>query len=139
MGVLFDYTQAEEAEPVMRCLGRFVRYNGGKSAWRLEQTATTVSPHARTSQNWLFICVCVCLCVLDPCSQLHNAHLHWVLCMCVCVLLYVHRISHIQEDLSFWLQYLPNCSICVFLRWTLQWILWSFVVLSPSWQIMQSK
>lgn len=39
-----------------------------------------------------------CLCVLDPCSQLHNSHLHWVLC--ICVQLYI-IIQHLQENLSF--------------------------------------
>lgn len=59
MGVLFDYTQAEEAEPEMGCLG---------------QTAATVGPHARTSQNWLFMKLVIC--VLDLRSRLHNSHLH---------------------------------------------------------------
>lgn len=72
MGILFDYTQAEETEPEMSRLGqllffsyRFFFFLSGFFFffffWRLKQTAVFVSPHARTSQNWLFIKVGVCL------------------------------------------------------------------------------
>lgn len=131
MGVLFDYTQAEEAEPEMRCLGWFVRKNDCKSTRRLGQTAMTVSPHARTSQNWLFM-KHVCLCVLEPCSQLHNSHLHCGCFVCVFVYCYTCAVPHIsRRTCHFGLQYLPNHVICMFLQWTLQQMQWSFVLLSP--------
>lgn len=49
MGVQFDYTQAEEAEPDMSWAVCALKLTDCKSAWRLEHTAITVSPHARTS------------------------------------------------------------------------------------------
>lgn len=52
-----------------------------------------------------------CLCVLDPCSQLHNSHLHWVLC--ICVQLYI-IIQHLERTCRFGVQYLPNHFICMF-------------------------
>lgn len=70
MGILFDYTQAEETEPEMSRLGQlfffflsffFLSFFFLFFFWRLKQTAVFVSPHARTSQNWLFMKVGVCV------------------------------------------------------------------------------
>lgn len=67
MGVLFDYTQAEEAEPEMSCFG-----------WFLTE-AVAVGPHARTSQNWLFMkLVYVRLTLSHSCTTLiYTVFVYW--------------------------------------------------------------
>lgn len=53
MGVLFDYTQAEEAEPEMRCLGRVVRLKKKKELKikKKKRKEMTVDPHGGLSKQ----------------------------------------------------------------------------------------
>lgn len=107
MGVLFDYTQAEEAEPEMRCLGRFC------------ETKTTVNWHeCLNKQLWLSALmqgllrtVCVCDWPLFKVTQL--SFILWVL-LYVFVDSYMCAVSHISRKILVCNIY-QNHVICVFL------------------------
>lgn len=111
----------------MWCLGRFVWQNDSKSARRLEQTVL-MPGLLRIGFAWS-----LCVSVLDPCSV---TQLSFILCACVCVLL---KCVPNTRHWSTW-QYLPNhCLFYVFPRWTLQWMLWSLVALSPWWRVWAAE
>lgn len=104
MGVLFDYTQAEEAEPEMRCLGAV-----SEIKWLLIH----MEAWTNSLMQGLLRTVCVRLTFAQSYTTLIytvGAFLFFFLCMCVCALLNcVPYLTSARGRVT--LFYLPNHSV----------------------------